>query len=94
MLSSSPGIVLQSIINLQPKFRRIDQLDIDWNQWMNVNLFTYIDMSINSNNSICKKLNNLIIESNNINPSQTDIVMLAHIIECSSKFGLPIKSFI
>ena len=87
-----PGLILNEFDKLQLKFSNLEKLEIDWIDWLNTNLFPYMDLDKNSK-TIQNKLEILVLESFNSNPSLTDVFMITHINECCSIMGLDLKDF-
>ena len=89
LLSSKPGIFIDELQRIQKEFIDISSLETNWESWLNKSLINYIDHGVNFNKAIIRRLTVLIRETNKNDPCETDMMMLAHIIDCCENLNLP-----
>ena len=89
LLSSKPGIFIDELQRIQKEFIDISSLETNWESWLNKSLINYIDHGVNFNKAIIRRLTVLIRETNKKDPCETDMMMLAHIIDCCENLNLP-----
>ena len=93
LLSSKPGIFIDQIQKIQKDFLQIESFDINWETWLENNLFQYINQKEKYPNTICKSLRKLVEDHNNDDLCLTDILMFAHIIDCCDSLSITKKNF-
>ena len=93
LLSSKPGVFINQIEKIQKDFSNIESFDVNWDMWLNNNLFQYIDQKDKYAKNICKNLLALANDPGSNEICDSDIIMFAHIVDCCDNLLIHKKNF-